>query len=58
MDDLDAILGNHADDLEALREENLTLQTQLEDYKNILHIRGIPESVLDLQSTITALFLS
>lgn len=47
-------------ELDHLKEENLTLQNRLEDYNNRarrsnLRIRGIPESVIDLPSTITAL---
>lgn len=45
----------------SIKEENLTLQARLEDQENRdrrsnLRIRGIPESVLDLQATMTVLF--
>lgn len=48
-------------EIKCLKEENLTLQNKLEDYENHarrsnLHIRGIPETITDLNSTITALF--
>lgn len=41
--------------------ENLTLQTRLEDFENRvrqsnIHIRGLPETILDVQSMVTALF--
>lgn len=57
-DDLKALLGNNSDELEALREENLTLQLQPEDYENRarrsnLRIQGTPKSVVDLQSAVT-----
>lgn len=47
--------------MEALHEENSTLQIRLENFENRarrsnLHVRGIPETAVDLQSTITALF--
>lgn len=47
--------------MEILKEENITLQNRLEDFENrarrsILHFRGIPESVIDLQATITELY--
>lgn len=48
-------------EIENLKEENFTLQSRLEDYENRarrsnIRIRGIPETVTDLPSTITALF--
>lgn len=48
-------------ELENLKEDNLSLQSRLEDYENRarcpnLLIRGIAKSVIDLQSTMTALF--
>lgn len=54
VDELVTHLSNHTDELKAIGEENQTLQAQLEDYKN--RARGILEAVVDLQSTITALF--
>lgn len=47
--------------IQALREENLTLQSHLKDFENRdrrsnLRIRGIPEVITDVQSTVTALF--
>lgn len=59
------VIENTAQDYMAemknLKEENLTLQSRLEDYENRsrrsnLHIRGIPDTVIDLQSTIMMLF--
>ena len=60
-EELELTAGNHSEDLEALREENSSLHSRLEDFENRarrsnVRIRGIPESVEDLQSTITALF--
>lgn len=51
---------SHVCELENLKEENLTLQMRLEDFENRachsnLRIHGIPEPIVDLQSTITAL---
>lgn len=46
------------DELEALHEENLSLQSHLEDFENRARRSNlrIPETVTDLQSTATALF--
>lgn len=61
VEELHIITGNHVEELETLRKENLTLQSHLEDFENRakrsnLCIQGIPETVVDLQFTITALF--
>lgn len=61
MEDINDITNTHTDELEALKEENFTLHTRLEDFENRarrsnLRLRGIPETIIDLQSTITALF--
>lgn len=61
MDEIENTTQEHMADMENLKEENLMLQSKLEDYedwarRSNLRIRGIPESVTDLQSTITALF--
>lgn len=47
-------------EIDLLKEENIILQNKLEDYENRarrsnLRFRGIPESIVDLSSTITAL---
>lgn len=60
-DEQDLLTGAHAKELKIIHEENLTLQARLEDFENRarcsnLHICGIPESVVDLQSAITVLF--
>lgn len=60
MDEIEITTQENITELEQLKEENLILQTKLEDYENRarrsnLRIRGIPETVTDLQSTITAL---
>lgn len=34
VDNLKTLFSNHTDELEALREENQSLQAQLEDYEN------------------------
>lgn len=34
MDDLGVLSGNHSEELEILREENLALQARLEDFEN------------------------
>lgn len=52
---------SHDNELETLKEENLILQTCLEDFENRarrsnLCIRGITETIVDLHSTMTALF--
>ncbi|KAM9324831.1 disintegrin and metalloproteinase domain-containing protein 12 [Gastrophryne carolinensis] len=49
------------EELEELRGENLVLLHKLEDVENRsrranIRIRGIPEAIVDLQSTVTALF--
>lgn len=61
VDEIENSAQDYIAEMENLKMENLTLQTRLKDYENRarrsnLHIRGIPESVTDLQSTITALF--
>lgn len=61
VDDLETLFSNHEDELEALWEENECLQAQMEKYENRarhsnIRIRGIPETVLVLQSTVIALF--
>lgn len=60
-DDLEAKVDQLFCEIENLREENKQLISRLEDAENHsrrsnLRIRGIPEHVVDLQSTITALF--
>lgn len=54
-------MANHSEELQALPDDNITLQMRLEDYENRAHclkirIGGLPETVVDLQATITALF--
>lgn len=61
VDDIKTNVLSHDNELETLREENLILQTRLEDFENRarrskLHIRGIPETIVDLHCTMTALF--
>lgn len=61
VDEIENSAQDYMVELENLKEENLTLQSKLEDYENRarrsnLRISGILESVIDLQSTITALF--
>lgn len=61
MEEINDITTAHADELEALKEENSILNLRLEDFENRarrsnLRILGIPENIIDLQSTITALF--
>lgn len=61
MDELDLLTGTHVKELKIIREENLTLQAHLEDFESKarhsnLRIRGIPATMVDLQSTIMALF--
>lgn len=60
-DDLEIGLANHTEELEVLRDENITLQTRLEGFENRARrsnilIRGLPETILDLQVTVTAMF--
>ena len=60
-DDFENISLEHTMEIENLKEENLLLHTKIEDRENRdrrsnLRIRGIPETIIDLQSTITALF--
>lgn len=52
---------NYTAEIENLKDENLMLQTRLENYENHarlsnLCISDIPESVIDLQATMLALF--
>ena len=59
--DIETNVMIHETELDTLKDENFSLQTRLEDFENRarrsnLRIRGIPESIIDLQSTITALF--
>lgn len=61
VDEIDNFTQNYMSEMKVLKEENLTLQNCLEDQENRdrrsnLRIIGIPESVLDLQANITALF--
>lgn len=61
VDEFDITTTAHTEELESLKEDYSTLQTRLEDFDNRarqsnLHMRGIPEEIDDLQSTITALF--
>lgn len=60
-DVLEKCTADFSSEIDNLKEENLTLQTRLEDYENRarrsnIRIRGIPETVIDLQATMTALF--
>lgn len=60
-EELDLITGNHSEELETLcEEETLTLHNR-EDFENRakrsnIRIRGILESIVDLQPTVMALF--
>lgn len=61
VDDIELTLQEHAQEQAALREENMTLLSRLEDAENCsrrsnLRLRGIPEVVEDIQSFATALF--
>lgn len=61
VDDIKNSAVNYMTEIDHLKEENITLQNRLEDYENRarrsnLRIRGIPETVTDLHSTITVLF--
>lgn len=61
VDDIELIIQEHAQEQAALREENATLLSRLEDAENRsrrsnLCLRGIPEEVEDVQSFTTALF--
>lgn len=61
MDDLESQTQQHESEFMNLKEENAVLQSRLEDQENRdrranLRVRGIPENVLDVQATITALF--
>lgn len=61
MDEFDITTSVHTEELESLKEDYTNLQTRLEDFENRarrsnLRIRGIPEDIEDLQSTVTALF--
>lgn len=61
IEDMETNIMTHENELDSFKNENLLLQTRLEDFKNRarrsnIRIRGIPESIIDLPSTITALF--
>lgn len=61
VDEIEKSAQDYMTEIKHLIEENLTLQTRLEDYENHvrrsnLRIRGIPETITDLHSTIMALF--
>lgn len=61
FDDIEILTHNHSEELETLREENLTLQTRLKDFENRgrrlnVCISGLPETIIDVQSTFTPLF--
>lgn len=61
VDEVEISAQNNMSEIENLKEENVILQSKLEDFENRdrrsnLRIRGIPESVIDLHSTMTALF--
>ena len=61
VDDIETNVMTHETELDTFKDENFSLQTRLEDFENRAHrsnhrVRGIPESIIDLQSTITALF--
>lgn len=61
VDEIETHTQHYITEFEHLKEQNLLLQSHLEDKENRdrrsnLRIRGIPETVLDLQATMTALF--
>lgn len=52
-EEVEILTHNHSEELEALHEENLSLQARLEDFesrarRSNIHIRRIPETVTDL----------
>lgn len=60
MEEIESTNQEFIAEIDLLKEENITLQNRLEDYENRarrsnLRFRGIPESVIDLQATITAI---
>lgn len=60
VEDIESTTQDCVSELEILKEENITLQNRLEDYENRtrrsnIRLRGIPETVIDLQATVTAL---
>ena len=60
MEELEIYTQDYQSELETLKEENMALQTKLEDFENRarrsnLRFRGIPETVLDLPGTILAI---
>lgn len=60
MEDIENSTQDAFSEIDILKEENIILQNRLEDYENRarrsnLRFRGLPESITDLQSTITAL---
>lgn len=61
VDDMENYTLNYSKETENLKEQNAVLQTRLEDYEirarcSNLRIRGIPETVTDLQATMIELF--
>lgn len=61
VDETENTTQEHMAEMDTLKEENVMLQSRLENYENQarrsnLRIRGIPETVINLQSTIMALF--
>lgn len=60
VEEMENSAQDYMSEIDLLKEENFMLQNKLEDYENRarrsnLSIRGIPESVIDVQSTVTAL---
>lgn len=61
VDEIENHTQQYTSELDNLKDENLLLQSRLEDQENRdrrsnLRIRGIPESIVDLQATMIALF--
>lgn len=60
VEEMENSAQDYMSEIDFLKEENFMLQNKLEDYENRakrlnLRIRGIPESVINVQSTVTAL---
>lgn len=61
VDEIENHTRQYTSELDNLKDENLLLQSRLEDQENgdrrsNLRIRGIPESIVDIQATMIALF--
>lgn len=61
MDELENHTQTYTAEIEDLKEENMILQSHLEDQENRdcrpnLRVRGISETALNLQATMIALF--